>query len=309
MNALVTGATGFIGRKLLTHLDRPVVLTRDPERAAGLAGAPRPFGWDASCPVPAGALHGVDVVLHLAGDPIAEGRWTDAKKARIRDSRVLGTRHLVESLRHAQERPGVLVSASAVGVYGSRGDEPLDESSPPGSGFLPDVCIAWEREALAAEALGVRVVLVRIGVVLARDGGALARMLPVFRAGLGGPLGSGSQWMPWIHVDDVVGLLLHAATTAAVTGPMNACAPEAVTNRSFPRALARALGRPALLPVPSFALKAAFGELASVLLGSQRASPRVALGTGYRFRFPTLDGALGDLLGTGPRPKVVEAGP
>lgn len=297
MRALATGATGFIGRALLRRLESPVVLTRDPAGAKGALGGAAVHGWQPDItPAPADALRGVDVVFHLAGESVASGRWTATKKARIRDSRVLGTRNLVTGIERSKERPRVLVCASAVGFYGSRGDEELDEASAPGTDFLSRVCRDWEAEAAKARALGVRVVLARIGVVLGKGGGALARMLPPFRLGLGGPLGSGRQWFPWIHVEDVVGLLLHAAERGEVDGAMNVVAPEPATNREFTKALAAALRRPAFLPAPAFALRLALGEFAEVLLASQKVRPRAAERTGYRFQHPSVAGALRDLL-------------
>lgn len=294
MDALVTGATGLVGGRLVSQLGAATVLGRDPTRARIRFGP----GVDAlqwspeRGPPPAEAIEGRDVIFHLAGEPVAEGRWTPAKKRRIRDSRVLGTRNLVAGIRALEQRPLVLVAASAVGYYGERGDEDLTESSSVASDFLAGVCLAWEAESLEAAELGLRVVLARIGVVLAPDGGALARMLPFFRLGLGGPLGNGRQWMPWVHVDDVVGLLLHAARSDAVSGPMNAVAPAPVTNRDFTSALGRALRRPTLVPVPRLGLRVALGELSQVLLASQRVVPRVAQSTGYRFRHPELQAAL-----------------
>ena len=215
----------------------------------GVSG--RVLAWDPlDGPPPAEAFDGVDVVFHLAGESVAEGRWTAAQKARIRESRVLGTRHLVEGISRAERRPRVLVSASAVGYYGDRGDEELTESSPPASDFLAEVCIAWEKEALAAEEAGVRVVTARTGIVLGAGGGALGKMLTPFKLGAGGPLGNGRQWMPWIHVDDLARLYLHAADTDAVRGPMNAVAPNPVTNSEFTKALGRAVHRPAFMPAP-----------------------------------------------------------
>ncbi|MCK6481385.1 MAG: TIGR01777 family oxidoreductase [Planctomycetes bacterium] len=292
MKALVTGATGFIGGELVRRLEAPRVLSRDPARArAALPGA-EPFPWDAEGgPPPAEAFEGVEAVLHLAGDPVAEGRWNPEKKARIRDSRVKGTRHLVEALRALPRRPRVLVAASAVGFYGDRGDEVLAEDAAPGADFLASVCRDWEEMARGAEALGVRTVMLRIGVVLGR-GGALRRMLLPFRLGLGGPLGDGRQWMPWIHVEDVVGLLLHAAREEGMRGPVNAAAPGACTNREFTRALGRVLRRPAILPAPRFGLRLAFGEFADILFASTRAVPRAALAAGYSFRHPEVEGAL-----------------
>ncbi|HET6201436.1 MAG TPA: TIGR01777 family oxidoreductase [Planctomycetota bacterium] len=297
MRALVTGATGFIGRALLRRLESPVVLTRDPARARESLGGAEVHRWQPGAdPAPAESFRGVEAVVHLAGEPVASGRWNAAKKARIRDSRVLGTRDLVASIERVRERPRVFVSASAVGFYGSRGDEDLDESASPGSDFLARVCRDWEAEASKARALGLRVVQARIGVVLGRGGGALARMLPPFRLGLGGTLGGGRQWMPWIHLEDAVGLLLHAAEREDVAGPMNVVAPDPATNREFTKALAGALRRPAVFPVPPFALRLALGEFAEVLLGSQKVRPRVAERTGYRFRHPSVAGALSDLV-------------
>lgn len=286
--ALITGGSGLIGRALLARLGGGVVLSRDPERAArhlgGSSAGVTIYPWEPEVgPPPLEAFRGIDVVFHLAGEPVANGRWTAGRKRRIRDSRVVGTRHLVAGLAALDARPRVLVSASAIGYYGDRGDEGLDETSSPGSDFLAEVCVAWEREAAAAAELGMRVVRVRIGLVLAPDGGALARMMPVFRVGLGGRLGSGRQWISWIHIADVVGLFLHATRREDIVGPLNAVAPNPVTNAEFTRALAHALGRPAFLRIPRFALRAAFGEMADILISSQRVLPRVAQRTGYEF--------------------------
>jgi uncharacterized protein (TIGR01777 family) len=242
--------------------------------------------------VPDAALETVDAIVNLAGEPVAEGRWTEEKKARIRASRIDGTRHLVEAIARSKQRPQVLVSASAVGFYGDRGDELLDETSSMGRGFLAEVCHAWEEEAKQAEKLGVRVVLVRIGVVLMRGEGFLGKLVPLFKTGLGGKVGDGGQWIPWIHADDVVGLVLHAIGKTDVRGPMNLTAPAPATNGEITKALASALHRPAFMPAPKVMLKAAFGELASVVLASQRVVPRVAEATGYTFRHPSLQEAL-----------------
>ena len=293
MKALITGGTGLLGTELLANLTDAVVLSRDPAGTTRKLGGARAIRWDpATEPAPLEALQGVEAVFNLAGEPVAEGRWTEDKKRRIRESRVLGTRNLVAGLRALDTKPAVLVSASAVGYYADRGDEQLDESSQAGRGFLAEVCTEWEREALAAEALGVRVVCVRIGIVLAPGGGALARMLTPFKLGAGGRLGNGKQWMPWIHIDDVVGVLLHASRTAAVCGAMNAVAPHPVTNAEFTRALGHAVHRPALFPVPKTALRIAFGEMSEILMASQRVLPRVAERTGYAFRHTELEGAL-----------------
>jgi hypothetical protein len=297
MKALVTGASGFIGRALCARLAQPRVLSRSPARTKEALGDVEPFPWDAEGgPPPAEAVEGAEAVFHLAGDPVAEGRWTAAKKKRIRDSRVLGTRHLVAALAAAHKKPGVLVAFSAVGLYGDRGDEELTESSRPGSDFLAGVCLEWEAEAARARDLGVRVVHLRIGVVLGPGGGALKKMLLPFRLGLGGPLGDGRQWMPWIHRDDVVGLCLFAAEKESVSGPVNAAAPVPATNREFTKALGRALHRPTLFPVPRFVLRVGFGEMAAVLLGSQRVLPKAALDAGYGFRHREVGGALAAIL-------------
>lgn len=301
MTALLTGATGTIGRRLVARLPGARVLSRNPDRAAAVLGPITALRWDGRSPVPRDAFAGVDVVVHLAGEPVADGRWTSARKQAISESRVLGTRAIVESLRDCGAGPRVLICASAVGFYGDRGDEVLDETSAPGKGFLPEVCVAWEKEATAAETLGIRVVRLRIGLVLDREGGALARMLTPFRLGLGGPMGSGAQWQPWIHVDDVVGLVLHAANTD-VSGAMNAVGPEPVRQLDFARALGRALGTPAFVKAPAFALRVALGEMAGLLLSSQRAVPAKAIATGYEFKYPTLGGALQELTSPTPTP-------
>jgi hypothetical protein len=223
---------------------------------------------------------------------VAEGRWTKAKKARIRDSRVAGTKHLVERLRELERRPEVLVSASAVGIYGSRGDEVLTESAEPAEGFLAEVCREWETEAQAAEDLGIRVVTIRVGLVLGVQGGALARMLPLFELCAGGRLGHGRQWMPWIHVDDLAALFQFCAERTHVSGTVNGTAPHPVTNREFTKALASAVGKPAVFPAPAFALRLALGEFAEVLLASQRVVPEMAQAAGFQFEHRTIESAL-----------------
>lgn len=299
MKALVTGATGFVGPRLLRLLDSPVVVSRSPERARRAVGnlAGPIFRWDPMRePLPAEALEGVDVVYHLAGESVAEGRWTAAQKARIRDSRVIGTRNLVQGLKQVERKPGVLVSASAVGYYGNRGDEELTESAPPADDFLAEVCVAWEQEALAAEQLGVRTVTARTGIVLGAGGGALAKMLTPFKLGAGGPLGNGKQWMPWVHVADLARLYVHAADTSSISGPMNAVAPHPVRNSEFTKALGRQLHRPAFMPAPYIGLRLLFGEFAQVLFASQRVIPKVALDTGFVFQYPDIASALREIL-------------
>lgn len=258
------------------------------------------YDWDAQKTVaPPQAFEGVDTIYHLAGEPIAEGRWTAEKKVKLRESRVAGTRHLVDALARLSpaDRPQVLVSASAVGYYGDRGDELLTESASPDQGFLGEICIEWERQAARAMELGIRVVMLRIGIVLGQGGGALAQMVPAFKSWAGSRLGSGKQWVPWIHREDLVDLLLFAAEQPGLSGPVNAVAPNPVTNVEFTRLLAETLGTPTLLPpVPAFALKAMFGEFGAVLLASQRVVPQVASKAGFRFTFPELAPALRDIL-------------
>lgn len=277
MKIAVTGASGFIGRALTARLAAAGHIVQPVRLRESAAASPS------------------EAVVHLAGEPLAQ-RWTAEAKRTIRESRVEGTRALVGSLARLSPRPAMLVSASAVGIYGSRGDQLLTEDSAPGSGFLADVCAEWERTAGVANALGIRVVIVRTGVVLGH-GGALARMLPVFKLGLGGRLGSGRQWMSWIHIDDLTALIEFVLSGARLRGPVNATAPNPVTNAGFTRTLASALHRPAFAVVPAFALKMLFGEMASVLLDSQRVLPKAAQAAGFQFRYPDLGPALADLVG------------
>lgn len=298
MRALITGATGFVGRRLIEEISEPVIVSRDVAKAQRQFPRAQVCAWDPLRePAPAAALDGVEAIFHLAGEPVAEGRWTAAKKQRIRDSRIQGTRNLVAGLARLDRRPAVLVSASAVGYYGSRGEEPLDETSAPADDFLAQVCRGWEEEARHAEPLGVRTVQLRIGIILGREGGAMSKMLPLFKWGLGGRLGNGRHWMPWVHVDDIVGLCLHAAAQETLRGPVNAVAPQPATNRQFTQALAAAVRRPALFPAPALALKLGVGEFAEVLLASQKVTPRAALASGYAFRYPELAAALAACVG------------
>lgn len=299
MHVLVTGATGFIGRPLLARLaaDGHTVsaVARNPARSANLPGRPTVHAWPGyESPFPVAALEGVDAVVNLAGEPV-NGRFTDAHKRRVYDSRVIGTQRLVEAMvESGQARK--LVSGSAIGYYGERGDEALTEDSAAGSGFLADVCRAWEAEARRAEAHGIAVTRTRIGIVLGPHGGALKAMLPAFKLGLGGPLGGGRGWMSWIHLDDVVGLLAHAL--GQDRAPVyNLVAPQPATNAEFTKTLGRAVRRPALFPVPRLALKAVLGEMADVVLMSDRVIPAQAQKDGYAFRYPRLDGALREILG------------
>jgi uncharacterized protein len=297
MRVTVTGATGLIGTRIVAALarrgDEVTVLSRDPRRARERLGSGiEAVAWDAlGEPAPADALAGRDGVIHLAGEPVAQ-RWSTAAKERIRTSREVGTANLVAGLRSAEPRPRALVSASAVGYYGAHGDEEVPESTAPGEDFLAAVCVAWERAAQAASELGVRVAIVRTGIVLDAHGGALAKMLPPFKAGVGGPVAGGRQWMPWIHVDDLVGLYLAALDHDDWDGPLNGSAPEPVTNKDFSKALGRALHRPAVAPVPRLALRALYGEMEQIVTTGQRAVPQRPLALGYAYAHAGLDEAL-----------------
>jgi len=303
MRIVITGATGLIGpplvRRLITAGHHVIAVSRAPRRAARrLPGRCPVVGWNPDRgEVDPQAFRGADVVIHLAGESVAGRRWSSARKRAIRDSRVGTTQALVRALSSlpAAARPAALVCASATGIYGDRGDEPLDELSAAGTGFLADVCREWEAAALAANDFGVRTVVARIGIVLARDGGALGRLLPLFRAGLGARLGSGAQWMSWIHLDDVVALLAHAATHRDVVGIVNAVAPSPLRHADFTRALAREVRRRPLLRVPAVALRWLLGEAATIVLASQRVLPAAIQRTGFTFRFPHLEAALDDL--------------
>jgi uncharacterized protein (TIGR01777 family) len=302
MKTLVIGATGLIGRSLCRSLsaDGHVVtaVSRSVVKPKGLAVS-EIHQWDTQTgPLPLAALSEVDAVVNLAGEPIDARRWSDEQKRRIRDSRVITTRNLVGGLGSSARKPSVFVSGSAVGFYGNRGDEQLDETSAAGKGFMSELCREWEGEAAGAGELGIRVVQVRTGVVLSTEGGALKKMSAPFKLGLGGALGSGKQWFPWIHIDDIVGIFRHAILTESLAGPVNGVAPHPVTNREFTRELARALRRPTFLPVPEIGLRVLMGEMAEVLVGSQRVLPKAALASGYEFRYPQLAQALADLLGS-----------
>ena len=287
---LITGGTGFVGtrlRQLLVDRGAKVtVVTRSPKDRPVVAGVE----WST---LPSD-LSGFDAVVNLAGEPVAGKRWNDAVKAEIRASRVDGTKKLVDALAKSAQKPKVLVSASAIGIYGDQGERLLPESAKAGGDFLAEVCSAWEREANRASDFGVRVVNLRIGVVLG-NGGALKQMLPPFKLGLGGPIGSGAHWMSWIHVDDLCGLVQHALRDETVSGPLNAVAPGACTNKVFTRALGGALHRPAFFPVPPFMLRLMFGEVEKVLTASQRCVPERALKSGYAFKYADIDGALRSL--------------
>ena len=298
MRVAVSGSTGLVGSEVVTVLSAE---GHEVVRLVRHAPAPgeKTVRWDPEAGViDAGGLEGCDAVVHLAGENVGAGRWTAARKAAIRDSRVKGTRLLCDALAGLARPPKTLVCASAVGYYGDRGEEVLTEESPPGAGFLPGVCREWEAASAAAAREGIRVVALRIGMVLSPKGGALARMLPLFRAGLGGVLGSGKQYVSWVALDDLTGIVLHALSREELRGPVNAVTPRPVTNRELTEALGKVLSRPTLLPVPSFALRLAVGEMADpLLLASARVAPRRLEETGYRFRFPELRAALRHLLG------------
>jgi hypothetical protein len=296
MRVALSGSSGFIGSALVPSLAREGHRVIRLVRA--LTAGPEQIPWDPETGrLDPAQLEGVDAIVHLAGEPVV-GRWTRAKKARIHDSRVRGTRLLAETMSQLAHPPKVLVCASAIGYYGDRGEERLTEESPAGAGFLAEVCENWEAAAQAARAKGVRVVSLRIGVVLSPRGGALKMMLPAFRLGVGGRLGDGRQYFSWVALDDVVGAIQHALITDGLAGPVNAVAPTPVTNAEFTRTLGRVLRRPVVFPVPTLALRLLFGELADEgLLASARVEPRRLLSSGYRFVAPELEPALRHLLG------------
>lgn len=297
MKILLSGASGLVGSAVVANLSSRGVqvlqLVRSQPRDES-----REIMWNPEKGIEdAGRLEGVDAVIHLAGEPMAEGRWTEEKKRRIRESRVRGTRVLAEALARMKRKPAALLSASAVGYYGSRGAETLTEESSPGDDFLARVCREWEESTAPAEEAGIRVVRMRFGIILSAEGGALAKMLTPFKLGVGGRLGSGHQYMSWIALDDVVGVIDFLLEKGSVSGPVNTVAPNPVTNREFTKALGEALSRPTMFPVPKFAMRLAFGEMADVaLLASQRAEPSRLKATGYIFRHPELKAALRHIL-------------
>ncbi|MCB1055419.1 MAG: TIGR01777 family oxidoreductase [Acidobacteria bacterium] len=302
MRVLVSGGTGLLGRQLVAELTGAghecIVLSRHPERVRGLPGGARAERWDGKTTHGWGTLVGEDTALvNLAGASIAGGRWSDARKAEILGSRVAATRAMVQAVKDAPIPPKVLLQASAVGYYGSTGDREIVETSPPGDDFLATVCVAWEAASRPVETLGVRRVLLRTGVVLSRDGGALPKMALPFRLFAGGPVGSGDQYVPWIHEADEIGAMRFLLERDDLAGPFNLTAPEPVTNRELSRRLGAALHRPALVPAPAFALRLLLGEMSGLLLGGQRALPEALAQSGYAFRFASLEAALADLYG------------
>jgi uncharacterized protein (TIGR01777 family) len=306
MRVFVTGGTGLIGRRLIKRLrergDQPVILTRS------YAHARQQFGPDVTLvegdPMQVGdwmdSVADCDAVIHLAGENVFGRRWNAAFKTLLHDSRIQSTQRVVEALgrkpMRADGQPKVLVNASAIGYYGPRGDEELTEDSSPGSDFLANLCIEWERAARAVESSGVRCAMIRVGVVLDKEGGALAKLLTPFKMGAGGPVGSGRQWMSWIHHADLIGLFLLALDNPEARGPINGTAPHPVTNRDFGKTLGRVLHRPAFVPTPGLALRVLIGEAATLVVTGQRVPPKRALGLGYSFQHPTLEAALTEIL-------------
>lgn len=291
---LVSGSSGMVGSALLPLLeDNGYQVAR---LVHGSVSGPNQIAWDPAKAIDPGSVSGFDAVVHLAGESIV-GRWTEEKKRKIRESRVAGTRHLADALAHAANRPSVFVSGSAIGYYGDRGEELLREESPSGNGFLSDVCVAWESATIPAAKSGIRTVQIRTGVVLSAKGGALAKMLTPFRLGVGGNMGNGHQWWSWIALQDLVGAILHALKTDTVRGPVNGVAPNPVTNAEFTKVLGAVLSRPTLFPMPAFAARLAFGEMADeLLLASQRVEPAQLKSTGYAFQQPELKPALESIL-------------
>jgi uncharacterized protein (TIGR01777 family) len=299
MRVTVTGATGRIGRHLVAALkqrgDEVTALSRDPDKATEQLGV-EAFAWNIkgdAAPKP--ALTGRDAIVHLAGEDVGQ-RWTKEVKAEILASRERGTRNIVHTIFDTKPRPKALICASAAGYYGAHEDEIVDEWAAPGRDWLAQVVARWERQADTAK-IGTRTVVVRTGIVLYAGGGALAKMLPPFKAGVGGPIGGGKQYMPWIHLDDLVGLYIAAIDNPTFQGPINACAPEPATNKAFAKALGRAIGRPAVAPVPGFSIKLLYGEMSQIVLDGVRMVPSRAAELGYEFQHPDLDEALRDTLG------------
>ena len=295
MATLITGATGFVGRYLLERIENPIVTSRNAERAKSKLGDSvcDVVQWDpVKQPIPLDPSMQVDSVINLMGEPIAEGRWTKEKRKRILDSRVLGTRNLIAGLKTLEQAPKSFISASAVGIYGDQGDTLIDESGSHDDSFMANVCRDWETAALEYASAGVRVAVVRIGIVLGLEGGALEKLVPIFKWGLGGALGSGKQYVPWIHVIDLANMFQWLLETPSASGVFNGTAPNPVTNTEQTKAIANAVRRPALLPVPKFAVKLMLGEFADCLFNSQRVIPKSALNRGFKFEFETIQSAL-----------------
>lgn len=297
MRILISGAHGLVGTALIKSLQADGgheifrLVRHYPESSSEIEWSPDRYS------IALARIEGFDAVVHLAGESIAEGRWTDEKKKRIRESRVKGTRLLGDALANLTAPPKTMISASAIGYYGNRGDEVLTESSASGEGFLPDVCVEWEKATALATEKGIRVVNTRFGIILDQNGGALAKMLPPFRMGIGGRIGSGKQWMSWIALDDVVGGIKFALTDETLSGPVNFVAPNPVTNAEFTKTLGKALSRPTIFPIPAFGVRLVFGEMAdALLLSSQRVEPAILTNAGFRFNYSDLPGALRHVL-------------
>jgi len=300
MQIVITGGTGLIGNAVAHEMGgaghEVVILSRDLAKVKGLPPNTRAVQWDGKTGAGwSSLLDGDTAIVHLAGESIAAGRWTESRKRRIRESRVESGRAVLEAIRQAKEKPRTLLQGSAVGFYGPSGDEVVTEGHAPGTDFLADVCVDWEASTAGAEALGVRRALLRTGIVLSRDGGALPKMSLPFKLGAGGPLGGGRQWLPWIHLADEVGAIRFLLERDDARGPFNLSAPQPLTNRDFSRALGKALHRPSLAPAPGFALRLVLGEMADMLLNGQRAVPQRLLEMGYSFRFPEAVQALRNL--------------
>ena len=303
MKVMVTGATGFIGKELIKKLHEMgheiAVLTRNPDSARfRIPVHCEIIAWD-PCKnhLPSTALKGVDAVINLAGENIADGRWSLERKRKLIQSRELSVRRLVNAMTYMDKKPKTFVSVSAIGFYGDRGDVILNEADLKGNGFLSDVCKVWEEEILKAKEVGVRTVAYRLGMVLGHDGGALNKILPPFKLGLGGKLGSGSQWMSWIHINDLVNMLVHAIENSSIDGIYNAVSPNAVRNKEFTKTLGSILKRPTIFPVPKFVLKFGLGELSELLLGSQRVNAKKIIDTGFKFKYPHIGEALKEVCG------------
>ncbi len=296
MKILISGASGLVGTALI-----PTLIAKGHSIVRLVRQQPKgsdEIRWDSDKGFSFGEEHkleGFDAVIHLAGDNVASGSWTDEKKRSIRESRTKGTKFLIDALKKLKSKPKIIISASAIGFYGNRGDEILTEESPKGSGFFPDVCDEWENEVREAGNFA-RIVMLRIGVILAKDGGALDKMLTPFKLGVGGVIGSGKQWMPWITIDDILGII-HYALEKPLRGIYNTTAPNAATNHAFTKALGKALGRPTFIPLPEFAVKMMFGEMGeTLLLQGCRVVPKRLQEMGYKFKFPNLDEALKHVL-------------